>query len=330
MTKQIPVYLITGFLGSGKTTVLKKAVHAVKDKGLTPALILNELGEVNVEHGLFDQERMVEMLNGCICCTISADMTRELSVFLEGNKDVDVLFIEGTGVADPSEIMESLTHPSLIDKVKLVSTIGMVDGSKFLEYQSIFSSSKEIREILKKQISSSALVVLNKVDLVKDKELTKVKKKISELIDERAEFIETDHGEISAGILLKERVSNKNYSISDSSDTYYHDDHEHHHHHGQVHDHHHHMFQAITLRDIPAIDRMIFEKWLQSMPQVVRSKGIIHLEETPQRFQYQYASGQLVLNRSNVQQEAKPCIILIGSNLSGEEISKSFQQLVKK
>ncbi|MFV8829413.1 CobW family GTP-binding protein [Alkalihalobacterium sp. APHAB7] len=328
MAKSIPVYLITGFLGSGKTTVLQKAVQAAKNKGLNPALILNELGEVNVEEGLFDKERMVEMLNGCICCTISADMTRELAVFLEVNEDVDILFIEGTGVADPTEIIEALTHPSLIDKVQLVSTIGMVDGSKFLEYQSIFSSSREIREILKKQINSSSLVVLNKMDLIKDKELTKVRKKIGDLVDKRAEFIETTYGELSTDVLLKERVLNAAYSITSCDDSCGCKEHEHHQHdHG---DHHHnHMFEAITLRDIPAVDRISFERWLQSMPKVVRSKGVIQLTETPQLFQYQYASGQLMLNRSNDQLATKPCIILIGSELNGEEIRRNFQQLVQ-
>ncbi|MDE5412065.1 CobW family GTP-binding protein [Alkalihalobacterium chitinilyticum] len=331
MAKSIPVYLITGFLGSGKTTVLQKAVQAAKNKGLNPALILNELGEVNVEEGLFDKERMVEMLNGCICCTISADMTRELAVFLEVNEDIDILFIEGTGVADPSEIIEALTHPSLIDKVQLVSTVGMVDGSKFLEYQSIFSSSKEIRDILKKQINSSSLVVLNKIDLIKEKELTKVRKKIGDLVDKRADFIETTHGEISTDVLLKERVLNRAYSIAPCDEScgcekqdHHHHDHGHDHHH-----HHHHMFEAITLRDIPSVDRISFERWLQSMPKIVRSKGIIQLTETPQMFQYQYASGQLMLNRSNDQLVAKPCIILIGSELNGEEIRNSFQQLIQ-
>ncbi|WP_216830469.1 CobW family GTP-binding protein [Alkalihalobacterium elongatum] len=327
MAKSIPVYLITGFLGSGKTTVLQKAVHAVKNKGFNPALILNELGEVNVEEGLFDKERMVEMLNGCICCTISADMTRELSLFLDVNEDVDILFIEGTGVADPSEIIEALTHPSLIDKVKLVSTIGMVDGSKFLEYQSIFSSSKEIRDILKKQINSSSLVVLNKIDLAKDRELTKVRKKVGDLVDKRAELIETTHGELSTDVLLKERVLNRDYSIATCDDSCGCKEHEHHDH-DHSHHQHNHMFEAITLRDIPAVDRVGFEKWLQSMPEVVRSKGIIQLTETPQLFQYQYASGQLMLHRANDQLVAKPCIILIGSELNGEKIRKNFQQLV--
>ncbi|OLO42687.1 hypothetical protein BTR23_01370 [Alkalihalophilus pseudofirmus] len=324
MAKPIPVYLITGFLGSGKTTVLQKAVQAAKNKGLQPALILNELGEVNVEQGLFAKEQMVEMLNGCICCTISADMTRELSLFLEGNEDVDILFIEGTGVADPAEIVEALTHPTLIDKVNLVSTIGMVDGSKYLEYQSIFSSSKEIREILKRQISSSSLVILNKVDLIKNKELVKVKKRIEALVDERAEFVETTHGEVDQDVLLKKRVLNLNYSVSSDGDHHRHDNNNHHHH------HHHHMFEAITLRDIPAVNRIHFENWLKSMPEVVRSKGILQFDETPKTFQYQYASGQLMLSHIKDQLTVKPCIILIGNELNGEEIRRTFQQLVGK
>lgn len=159
--KKIPVYILTGFLGSGKTTLLRRLLEMCDNRGWNPGVILNELGEINVEKDLFEHKHMLELLNGCICCTIKDGLTRELSHFLKSTdgqqQKLDMLFIEGTGVANPLEIVEALTHPSLMDYVEIKSIISIVDASKYLNYQSRFASTKEIREILRAQILHSTI-----------------------------------------------------------------------------------------------------------------------------------------------------------------------------
>ncbi|MDM5284988.1 GTP-binding protein [Peribacillus frigoritolerans] len=97
--KKIPIYIISGFLGSGKTTLLTHILEYYKTKNIKPAIVLNELGKVNVELHLFGDEHVFELLNGCICCTIQDVLRTTLTTLLDSHvkKPIDVLFIEGTG-----------------------------------------------------------------------------------------------------------------------------------------------------------------------------------------------------------------------------------------
>ncbi|WP_054636421.1 GTP-binding protein [Thalassobacillus sp. C254] len=177
--KKTPVYVLTGFLGSGKTTLLKEMLTAEKSAGRTPAVVLNELGEANVEKSYFNEETLIEKLNGCICCTIQTDLTDDLlDFFTYSKKKPDVMFIEGTGVADPLQVMDGLTDPRLQAFIDIKSVIGVVDAARYIEYQSMFSSSKEVREVLRSHLLHSSLLILNKVDECDVRTLEKVKKKI--------------------------------------------------------------------------------------------------------------------------------------------------------
>ncbi|WP_026675041.1 CobW family GTP-binding protein [Alkalihalobacterium bogoriense] len=314
-SKRIPVYLLTGFLGSGKTTVLLRMLEEMKQNGKKPAVILNELGEVNVEKSLFGQQSVMELLNGCICCTIQDDLKNELSAFLETQPDIDMIIIEGTGIANPKEVVEALTHPVLFEKVELYSIISLVDASKYLEYQSLFSSSKEIRTILKQQVSSCSLLVLNKLDLINEKLKTKVRKKLSETVEEN-KIIETSHGEVPLEELLKKRMESVTVSAR-------HDHHHHHHHHDTP------LFQALKIEDIPVVNKTLFEKWLKSLPnEVIRAKGVIDIEKQG-RFSFQYSSGQFQLHGNEVHDE-ETCIIIIGPSLHVTNIQQSFQHQFSK
>ncbi|WP_096201067.1 CobW family GTP-binding protein [Bacillus sp. FJAT-45350] len=333
---KIPVYLITGFLGSGKTTVLTDIVKYYKQKGLNAGVVLNELGEVNVEKDLFqDDAPMIELLNGCICCTIQDDLTNELDQFIQmykrDNNQLDVLLIEGTGVANPAEVIEALTHPQLINDVEIKSVISLIDASRFLEYQSIFSSSKDIRTVLKQQVTNSTLTILNKVDLVDQNKLKKVKKKITE-ISNSAELVEASYGKAGIDVLLKERMKTTSMHLKEEYKHSCCDGPEHEQHEGCSHKHEHdhpHLFQAIKFDGISVIDRIMLEKWLKQLPDtVVRAKGIVQLTETPRPFQFQYASGQLHLSKIQQDKKIDPCIIIIGHGLEVEKLRESFEESV--
>ncbi|GAA3314589.1 hypothetical protein GCM10020331_007490 [Ectobacillus funiculus] len=138
---------------------------------MKPAVILNELGSVNVESHLFQEENVFELLDGCICCSIQDDLKVTLTTLLEthAQSPIDVLFIEGTGVANPLEIVEVISSPSLVHFFEIQSVISVIDASSYLEDQSIFTL-KTVRDLLKKnQIKGATSVVLNKVDLVNEK-----------------------------------------------------------------------------------------------------------------------------------------------------------------
>ena len=207
LMKKIPVYIISGFLGSGKTTVLLNMIKECERNQKRPGIILNELGEVNVESDLFKNQQVKELLNGCICCTIQEDLKETLNQFTEEiqRNNIDVLFIEGTGVANPKEIEEALISPEFLDHFELNSIISLVDASHYLEYQSYFSSTAEVRKLLKEQISSATMVLLNKIDLVKEKSLTKIEQKIKENVKSGVPIFKTTFGDISIKELFLKR-----------------------------------------------------------------------------------------------------------------------------
>jgi G3E family GTPase len=292
---------------------------------MTPGIILNELGEVNVEKHLFRDMQLIELLNGCICCTIQDDLTKELAQFiqttLESRQSLDLLIIEGTGVANPIEIVEALTHPSLIDRVDIKSIISLVDASQFLEYQSIFSSSKEIRTILKDQVAHSSLILLNKVDLISESKLAKVKKKLSQLIDVKTQVIETKFGQVD----LKELLQSRMETITIHS----HHEHGSSKHKGHHHTHLDHVFQTLKIDSIEALNRKNFERWVQGLPEsVLRAKGIAQFEDTGNWYHFQFSSRKLHI--SDLRREEVPTrfsnIIIIGTNLPIDEIEASFEK----
>ncbi|WP_088102370.1 CobW family GTP-binding protein [Halalkalibacter urbisdiaboli] len=310
MVKPIPTYLLTGFLGSGKTTVLKRLLTTLKREGKKVVLVFNELGEENVEKHYFSDETMLELLNGCICCTIQDDMRMELQQFLKTNQAIDVLIIEGTGIANPVEVIEALTHPVLIEKVDLMSVISLIDVSHFLEYQSLFSSSKEIRRMLKQQITFSSLLLLNKIDLVNHQKLEKVKLKISSLKREQAPMLECKYGEVDPHYLLERRM------VTFTNE-------ETHHHHS-----HHHPFQALKLSVTDPIDKKKFEHWLKRQGEtLLRAKGFVRILHSDSLYSFQYASKQI--NFSEAEEDMEMCIILIGTGLIEKEIRESFEKEVK-
>ncbi|MFC0558211.1 CobW family GTP-binding protein [Halalkalibacter alkalisediminis] len=314
MNNRIPVFILTGFLGSGKTTVLKRMLTHEKGLGKNPALILNELGSENVEKELFEDESMIEMLNGCICCTIQDDMKSELVQLLNMRQDVDVLLIEGTGIANPREIVEALTHPDLIDQVDIQSVIGLVDASRYLEYQSIFQSSKEIRVMLKQQVTSSTLIIMNKMDLLDDKKMKKVIAKVEDIKRKDAPIAFSTFGDVATEVLFAKRFQTETINLKENT----------HHHH-----HHSHPFQALKISGFEAVSKGKFKSWLNGQEQsLVRAKGYVRFQEDDTLYSFQYASGQLQL--IPLESNSETCMILIGSDLDQNALTSSFDQFVRQ
>lgn len=317
MTKKVPVYVISGFLGSGKTTVLLHMLNHFKNQGMKPGIILNELGDENVEDHLFKGEKIVELLNGCICCTIQEDLKSTLDQYL-GEK-VDVLIIEGTGVANPLEIKDVLLTPFYLEHFELQSMISLVDASHYLEYQSFFNSSKEIRGLLKEQVTSAHLLVLNKMDLVSERELIKVESKLADELEDHVPVYRTSYGEVPLEILLEKRMQMREVGHGDGVKG-------HDHSHGSHHHHHHHI-EAVKVAFSDSLNRIVLEKQLKKLSkQVVRAKGIVRLDETPGLYEFQYAASTLVLNRIE-KNDVNPSIILIGKDIDESKVEKFCEAL---
>ncbi|QEL82924.1 hypothetical protein DN407_31255 (plasmid) [Bacillus sp. JAS24-2] len=112
----------------------------------------------------------MELLNECICCTIQEDLRTTLTTLLyaHSKNPIDILFIEGTDVSNPLEIVEAIVSPPLLHSFDIQSIISLISANNYLEKQSIFSF-KSVRELLKYQITSATMVIINKVDLINKK-----------------------------------------------------------------------------------------------------------------------------------------------------------------
>ncbi|WP_338448414.1 GTP-binding protein [Niallia oryzisoli] len=324
--KKIPVYIISGFLGSGKTTVLLNMIKECERNQKRPGIILNELGEVNVESFLFNNQQVKELLNGCICCTIQDDLKETFRQFIEEiqRNHIDLLFIEGTGVANPQEIEETLMSPEFLDYYELHSIISLIDASHFLEYQSIFSSTAEVRQLLKEQISSSTMVLANKVDLVKEKSLSKIEQKIKENVKSGVPIFRTTFGNISIKELLLKRyyvhtAEAHQEKTLESSPV-----------HEYKSEHHHSTINALKISQLPEMKKRELETWLKKLPKtVLRGKGIIKLEGSSGLYNFQFSSGNLIVEKMEETAYIQPTIILIGDRLNIEEVLHSFNRTFK-
>ncbi|MEK8128464.1 GTP-binding protein [Paenibacillus filicis] len=320
----VPVHILSGFLGSGKTTLLTRALDYYKLSGRRPAVLMNELGEVNLDGMLLLEADvpMTEMLGGCICCTVRGDLGMELKQLIDEHQP-DVIFVESTGAANPLEMLDGVTDASLLTHVRLASVITVVDAAQFAE-KSVSPRSKTFR-LMSDQIRCATLLLLNKTDLVPPSEWPKLEAAIREL-NAHAPMLPTIRSEMDftlfdamdAGTTPQVRTATGSCSCHSHS----HGEHAHEHGAGEQHDpacghshqghsedfHHqdghsheghaphesHEHVMAYTHYFQGPIDSEQFEALIGRLPDdVFRAKGILRFTDTVSPFLFQYAYRQM-------------------------------------
>lgn len=276
--KEIPVLLLTGYLGSGKTTLLNKIL--ANQKGIKFAVIVNDIGEVNIDAALIEQggvvgkkdDSLVALQNGCICCTLKMDLVEQLKEIVDMQK-FDYIVIEASGICEPAPIAQTICSiptlgPQYVKNgvLRLDSIVTVVDAlrmkDEFAGGDDLMKDNideEDLASLVIQQIEFCNIILLNKAAEVEPKDLDKLKH-IIKAIQPKAEIFECNYGDVDLDKIVNTRKFDwetvatsagwiQEIEAERNEDHHDHDDHddddeheheEHEHHHHHDHDHHHH------------------------------------------------------------------------------------------
>ena len=336
----LPVTIITGFLGSGKTTLLNYILN--NQQGLKTAVLVNEFGEIGIDNELIvsTDKDMVELNNGCICCTINDDLINAVYNILESDKKIDYLVVETTGLADPLPVALTFLGTELRDFTRLDSIITLVDSENFS--LDLFNS-----EAAYNQIAYGDIILLNKTDLVSLDRVDQLEARVRE-IKAGARVMRTTKAQaplpliLSVGLFesdqyfqseVQEHQDHKDHEHHDSHDHHAHHDHEHNHDHDHHdHDHSHHLendgFTSLSFQSDRPLAIKKFQNFLDNLlPETVfRAKGILWFAESPSRHIFHLSGKRFSIDDEEwLERKEQNQLVLIGQNLDHETLRSQLQ-----
>jgi cobalamin biosynthesis protein CobW len=309
---KIPATIVTGFLGAGKTTLIRNLLTNANGKRI--ALIVNEFGDMGFDGSLVNgcadpdcaAEEVVELTNGCICCTVADDFLPTMEMLLARDNPPEHIVIETSGLALPQPLVRAFSWPSVKPKVTVDGVVTVLDAAALAEGRialdedalaaqraadEALDHDSPVEELFHDQLRCADLVVLNKADLVSEDALKQVHEKIAADVRPAVHVVTSEKGTLPIEVLLGRGSAAEDDMADRHEHHHHHDDHDHdhdhdddhdHHHDDHHHDHHHHddfeshvlaVSSFASLKDAEA-------KVLEAMAQkgVLRIKGAVKIE----------------------------------------------------
>ena len=315
-TSQVPVTVLTGFLGAGKPTLLNRIL--TEQHGRKYAVIVNEFGEQGIDNDLVvdADEEVFEMNNGCICCTVRGDLIRILSGLMKRADKLDAIIVETTGLADPAPVAQTFfVDQDVADRTKLDAIVTVADA---VHLSSQLTEHHEAEE----QIAFADVILLNKIDLVDDDGLDRVKDRIKK-INPFAKIINTTRCSapldevVGLNAFSLERILEVEPDFLDSDHDHEHDDD---------------VTSLSFVSDTP-LDMEKFQEWFGDLlrtkgQDILRSKGILDFKGEEDRYVFQ--GVHMLMDASPMGpwpkgKDRSSRVVFIGRNLDNMNLKEGFE-----
>lgn len=291
---KIPTTIITGFLGAGKTTVIRHILENAGGKRF--ALIINEFGDLGIDKELIsscgikdcDENSIMELTNGCICCTVADDFLPTMEALIDLPEPPEHIIIETSGLALPKPLVRAFNWPEIRSRVTVDGVVTVVDApavieGRFAESPDAVQLQREademldhdspLEEVFEDQLLSADLILLNKTDLIDNVGITEIRQEVSNAISSAVKMVTASHGAIDPNVLLGigatvEDKIEKRRSHHDGEEEHDHDD-----------------FESFVVK-LGAVDPIDLENSITTAVKehdILRIKGFIHVSNKDMR-----------------------------------------------
>lgn len=301
--RKIPATIVTGFLGAGKTTLIRNLLQNANGRKI--ALIVNEFGDMGFDGSLVNgcadpdcaAEEVVELTNGCICCTVADDFLPTMEMLLSRETPPEHIVIETSGLALPQPLVRAFSWPSVRTKVTVDGVVTVLDAAALAEGRialdeealeaqraadEALDHESPVEELFHDQLRCADLVVLNKADLVAGDALKSVETRIQSEIRPAVHIVASEKGTLPIEVLLGRQSAAEDDMAARHEHHHHHHDDDHHHKDDDHHDHHHHDDFESHVLDVSAFDSLktVETKVLEAMALrgVLRIKGAVGIE----------------------------------------------------